>query len=246
MDNGKKIHLLIKFFSKKEHAEEFMDGNLYLNRLSFFMRIESPENDGRNDQMEALSQWVQPHDCKMTLKIPGLPDLNITGENLVSPFLLRRTGYKNLHLFCMYAMGIDESKFIDGKTDYSVRESEILKEQLWIDERCFDFGGYAVIVPVTQFMERLQIELSNLSFHHTYGQVSYFDESVFSGSFSEETIPFNKRDKYSYQNEFRVCIYTGTDDDEPRTISIGNIKDISALVKSSDLNTVFSDASLKI
>ena len=87
MESGKRIWYLIKFFSKREHAEMFMDGNLHMNRLSYFKPLETSSGDGRGDPYEAVSHWWQPHDTIIKLNFQGFPELTITKEDLGSTYL---------------------------------------------------------------------------------------------------------------------------------------------------------------
>jgi hypothetical protein len=54
------ILFLIKFFSEESHAEEFLAGNLYLNRLSYFKRLENRDDVTRRDPNEAVSLGFSP------------------------------------------------------------------------------------------------------------------------------------------------------------------------------------------
>jgi hypothetical protein len=38
------VWCLVNFFNKKEHADEIVAGNLYLNRLSYFRTLEQCED----------------------------------------------------------------------------------------------------------------------------------------------------------------------------------------------------------
>ncbi len=58
--------LPIKFYGKKEHAEKFMGGHLYANRIGYFRAIE--EDSQRSDPDEG---WVQQEGGKLTLGVEG-------------------------------------------------------------------------------------------------------------------------------------------------------------------------------
>jgi hypothetical protein len=76
--------------------------------------------------------------------------------------------------------------------------------------------------------------------------VNYFDGAKFHGAVDEEEIPFNKRNIYSYQNEFRIVIDTQTRGDDPFSLNMGSIREFSALFRSSDLNGLFKIDSIEI
>jgi hypothetical protein len=53
------IWLFIKFFQNEAWATDFMKGKIYLNRLSYFRRIESLYDDNnRLDTNEAVAAWL--------------------------------------------------------------------------------------------------------------------------------------------------------------------------------------------
>jgi hypothetical protein len=45
--SGRTIWYFVKFFAKESHADQFIKGGLYLNRLSYFKKIENDDEDGR-------------------------------------------------------------------------------------------------------------------------------------------------------------------------------------------------------
>ena len=246
MAHDKQIWYLIKFFTQKEHAEQFMDGDIYMNRLSFFKKIEDAGDDGRADQYEAISHWWQPDDLIIKLNIPGVGETEITKKDLAAPVTMALQAHDDLHVFCMYAMWTDGFECIDGKIDYAQEDAEKLRKQLIIDERCFKFGEHAVIVPAVQFIEKTKIALKETKKKSRMKIVDYFDGKKFHGAVDEVGIPFNKLNEYSYQNEFRICIDSQTRGDDPFTLRIGGIREFSARVKSSELNGLFKIDSIEI
>lgn len=234
MSHGKEILYLIKFFTQKEYAEQFMDGNLYMNRLSFFKKIEDTCDDGRLDRHEAISHWWQPHDLIIKLNVPKIGEIKLTKTDLAAPVSMAFDIHNDLHIFSMYAMSADEYEDV-----------EKLREQLKIDKRCCDFGEHAVIVPAVKFIEKSKVALIRNNRKSRMASVNYFDDETFHGSIDKMKIPFNKLKKYSYQNEFRICIDNKTKGDDPFILRIGSIREFSALVKSSDLNGLFSTVEIQ-
>ena len=51
-----KIFALVKFFSELEHAQHFLDGDLFMQRLSYYRRQEDAE--GRWDATEGVWAWL--------------------------------------------------------------------------------------------------------------------------------------------------------------------------------------------
>jgi len=246
MQTGKTIWYFIKFCAKQEHAEMFMDGKLFMNRLSYFKPLDTASGDGRGDQSEAVSHWWQPHDTTIKLTFPGFPELTLTKDDLAFPTSMSYEFHDHLHIFCMYGMATAGFDMVDGKIEYSPDQADELKRQLAIDERCFEFGEFAVVVPATQLVERVKASLTEKRLPARLRAVDYFDGTIFHGEVKVEEIPFRKLRQYSYQNEFRICINTGTRGEDPMTLDIGSLRDCSAMARSSDLNKLFSIESIAV
>jgi hypothetical protein len=113
-----------------------------------------------------------------------------------------------------------------------------LRQQLKIDERCFKFGKFAVVIQAVPFMDQLQKALKIQGHQVAWGMVRYYDETTFHGSIPRKEIPFRKQKRFSYQQEFRICVHPKVMLDSPITIKIGTISSICAKMDSSRLNSV--------
>ena len=236
--SGRKIWYLIKLFEKESYADQFMSGLLYLNTLAYFRKRESECDDGRVDSAEAVAMWWQPNDIILTLKVPKLAiEIAITEKDLAAPVSVSFNRHDFLHLLCLYAVYWTGFEPVGGKIHCDPKEAEALQRQLRIDDRCFKFGEFAVIVPVVPFLDRLKKTLR----HKATGRlVEYYDDEIFHGEIPEKDIPFRKQKRFSYQREFRLCFDTGAVQDSPITISIGDISDICAKVPSAKLPDIFT------
>lgn len=229
---------LIKFFDKEAYADQFMAGSLYLNRLSYFKKLEAA-TDGRPDSTEAVAMWWQPDDLVIDLDVPGVGKTKITKADLAAPVSMAFEFHDHLHLLCMYAMHTGRFGFIDGHLDLAPEELDDLKAWIQIDERCFEFGKFAVITPVVPFLERVKAAFKAQGVKAKGKLVKYYDDEIFHGEIALEDIPFSKQKRFAYQREFRLCVNTGTKGDDPLTIQIGDIHDICGKVESAWLNTLF-------
>ena len=232
------IWYFIKFFQDERYADQFMAGELYLNTLSYFKKLES-EDDGRMDSTEAIAMWWQPDDISIKFTAPGLGETEITKKDLAAPVSMAYDYHNYLHVLCLYAVHTTGFECIDGKIDYAASEAEELQRQLHIDERCFKFGEHAVITPAVPFLDQLRGALKSQS-HRAVGKlVEYYDERTFHGEIPPKEIPFRKQKQFSYQREFRLCIYPTVLHSNPLTIQIGSISKITAKVGASRLNSLF-------
>jgi hypothetical protein len=101
------------------------------------------------------------------------------------------------------------------------------------------FGAHAVVVQAPAFIERAKKALSEQAKANTMNLVEYYDDETFHGQIETKKVPFMKQKKFSYQNEFRICVDTKQNGDNHLIIPIGNLADISAKLESSKLHEVF-------
>jgi hypothetical protein len=242
----KTIWYLVKFFSKEQHADQFIAGQLYLKRLSYFKKVEEACEDGRPDANEAVAFWWQPDEILINLSFGGSGEVEITKNDLAAPVSISFDHHDYLHIFCMTAIYTDGFECIDGKIEYTENEAANLRKQLEIDKRCFKFGKFAVVTPAVPFLGHVKQAPQTQGYGCKGRLVDYYDEQLFHGKFAEQDIPFKKQKAFSYQREFRLCITPKTADDTALVIDIGDIKHISAKTESSLLNTLFKIDSIKV
>ncbi len=240
------IWYFVKFFNNEVHADEFMRGNLHLKRLGYFKTMEQQKDDGRPDSREAISHWWQPNDFVMKLTVPGVGEIEIKNDDLAGPVSMSYDYHENLHVFCLYSIHTVGFEIIDGKIDYAESEGETLKKQLEVDPRNSKLGGFAVVTPATQFLDRLKSVLQMRGQYFKGRLVEYYDDKTFHGSIQPDEIPFWKQQHFSYQNEFRICINTKTIGDDPLNISVGDISDICGKIQSEKINDLLSIKSIKV
>jgi hypothetical protein len=111
------------------------------------------------------------------------------------------------NLFCLYSL------------DMSMMEEN---KEIRIDARLKkNSDAFLIIKDVPQFLQRLRKALDEKGGYWEHHMVEYID---FSNYYGERTF-FQKDKTYEYQNEFRLFIEHGKD--EPISISVGDISDIS-------------------
>jgi hypothetical protein len=229
----------IKFFSNEHYADQFRLGRLHLNRLSYFKTLEKPSQDGRADAAEAIAMWWQPDDFAMDLNIPNIGATRITKKDLAGPVSMSFDAHNHVHVFCLYAMYAAGYSASNGGFQIETSDVERLRAALTIDERCFQFGRYAVVVSVGPFLNRLRTALRLFGKWHKAGLVHYYDEAAFHGEIPRAEIPFWKQKRFDYQKEYRVVVRTGTRGFDPLTLPIGDITAFSATVEASKLNSIW-------
>jgi hypothetical protein len=220
----KPIFFLLKIFEKKEYAEDFIKGRLFLNRVSYFKAIEN-NDDKRGDEYEAVYAWLQPNKTKISIG-----DIEIKSEDIVSPIVIQSQYHDNLHLLCLYA------SYTDKFQNVSKNNVEEFRKEIKINERCISLGNYAVLILNTQLFFKRFINATKKYNYRVKGQlVKYYDPTTFHGFIKKDTI-FQKQIEYSYQKEFRFAIDTGTKGTNPIMMEIGDLSDIASISSPQEIN----------
>lgn len=155
MTDDQTILYFIKFFQQEEYADEFVKGKLYLNRLSYFKKVEAIYDTERSDANEAVAMWFQPRGFYMTINNPMFGRIEITEKDLAAPTSISFDHHDHYHVLCLHAITVNGFECVDGKFHLSEGQVDELHRQLRIDPRCFRFGRFAVIVAARPFVERI-------------------------------------------------------------------------------------------
>jgi hypothetical protein len=101
-----------------------------------------------------------------------------------------------------------------------------------IDKRNFRFGEHAVVLLNPQeFMTRIEAILKTGGIEAKGDLVEYVDDDH-----KGKLGPFKKLRKFVYQSEWRLVCLGGPGG--PRKIQIGSIREISALIRCDEINTL--------
>ena len=192
-----RISALLKFASK-EHVDDFVKGNLYMNTLGYFAHMEAEQQaDLRRDSFEGVGALRQADGAILSMEVDGefQPVLRIKGAIKWWP----PAGIQ-ANVFCMHAL-------------LSSSEPEL------IDERNFHFGDtFAVVRDGDEFLRRLKVAGEHLGMG--WQLVEYVDEQKHNGAMGV----FRKRSVFSYQSEFRIALKPGLG--KPLTVKVGDLSDI--------------------
>jgi hypothetical protein len=230
---------LVRFFDEEEYADQFMQGQLRFNRLRYYKRLEATCGGGRGDYAEAPAAWWQK--TNFLMEFHDHPELNIRPENLAGPVLFSFENFDNLSILCATAIHTGEFDLDHGSGLISIAEGdeEKLLKQLSIDPRCFKMGLFAVMVQAAEFVLRAKKAIEALEYTYNSTLVRYFDPDIQHGTFPLSEMPFWKRNVFSYQNEYRICVDTHTKGEDVIWIDIGDIRDIAAKVLAENVDTTY-------
>ena len=232
------IFFFAKIFEKKEHADDFVRGSLFANRLSYFKRIEN--RDGRGDKYEgAIMPRLDGLSITLTctdIETGEVSDITILEEDFAAPPIIQPTWLDHSNVFCMYAGYSGTFKEI------SIDNLQCFQKQLEIPEECTKLGRYAVLIKnVTEFIRRVRITAKREKYRICWRLLRYYDPEVGTPRLvsSLDSI-FSKSKEYEYQREFRFAIDTGTLESDPITLDIGDISDIAFRMDTPDINRLLS------
>ena len=223
----KTTFFLVKFFGKANHADDFVRGQIFANRLSAFKEAEDSDETGRMDQHEGTTGWMQPVKSRLTLNGMDMSD------DLAGPVQIQMDWLNHLNVFCVHAAHSGDLDLASLSND----NIEPLRQELMIPGKCLSLGKYAVVVKnVTEFINRMRSSAQAKNYRIAYGLVKYYDPATFHGNFRDVESVFRKQGQYSFQREFRFVINSGSLGECPLVMDIGDIRDIALQLESTELN----------
>jgi hypothetical protein len=224
-EDMKSAFLMFKFGENEHMQKLYEEGEIYLNTISFFKITEDQKL--RGDKHENITHNWQSD--QIDLKINGQPLKDIVGS--VKVYNPQEDKYQFTHIYSMSALCWGDN--LEGK--------KIL------DERMKGFGNSVVIINnVKEFLARLEKTLDKLC-PDTINRLStdvvkYYDPNKHHGDLDI----FCKSDEYSYQREWRIGVAKKDNIQNDFSFKIGNIKDISTILKIEDFRNEVSRKDGKI
>lgn len=221
-----KIFFFIKVFKEKSYLDDFLNGILYMNPLSFFKSYEEEYINNISDKYEGIGGWYQPKN--IILKIG---DHVIPSDDIVSPIAIQHTALDTLNIYSLYS---GDNKGFDEITSENVSEFE---EHLKLDKTAYSLGDYcAVVMNPSLFQERIinAAKVQNLNLVMDF--IEYYSPDDFHGNFSFPDGIFKKQIQYSHQNEYRIVINRNSSESNAFRFNIGSISDICYVCETKDFN----------
>lgn len=218
----RKIAFFLRIFENEKYMEEFLNGKIFINRLSYFRQLEEDVADNRADLKEGLAALWQPEDVIVKLNGYRLTDF-------AAPIESRIVGSDNLHVFCLFAGATNANNLSDPN------KIDVIREDLKVPEEFAKLGNHIVLIHNSQaFIERMVNAVKNKGFRGSAGMVEYYDPESFTGEFGDRAA-FYKQNMYSHQKEYRFAIDTGTEGNNALVLDIGCIRDIASICDTWDV-----------
>ena len=216
------LFLMAKLFACKDYADAFRAGRLYANTLGHFRRLAG--RSGQADPREG-ALWIDTDTAFVQMG-----DVSLTGCQMAFHSNLT----DRVNVVCLYTL---HSGLLVPALDELPPD---LKEKVY-DQEFFlpeAFGPHVVMITdLEEFVARVDTALqrccnkgciarSQQGFVQ-YGdpQPSFFD--YMEGRLRPLDPVFHKRPGFRPQNEYRIAFDTGVDAEKPRTLDIGDIRDIT-------------------
>ena len=206
---GERPLIFIKFTQKKEWAQDVLDGKLYMNKAGFYKELEEKSGKKGQGDVGELQPKLTNVECTVILNPTDKEKLiEIPFESKMVK--LRYEEDMNYPLYCLTGLTIDE--FIISEYSEKKVTLELPYSKMRIEEIENDFGRYAVVIPPSEFEERLYDSLSKEKVAWKFGKVKYRNNNNqdWLNDFinqSEERFLYKDLD-FSYQNEFRLVLDT--------------------------------------
>lgn len=209
-------HYLFLKIGALEHMQSLQkEGLVYCNPITYFLDREKDNGDGRIDVYENVVEIIKPKTDHILLK-PAKDENAVFKKLSVTSLELRKyISEPAINLFCLYA--------------FELPMNEPLGIPFKIPLPKIGGDTCLLITNPQEFVNRIMSFLISKNLSYEYSFVKYI-------SYEQHTIKkdvFMKHERYADQREFRFAI--NGKHNEPLSLSIGDISDISILYQKSFL-----------
>ena len=222
--------MLVKFFDRKEYAEQMMDGIIRAGRLKGFRKT---EDAARRDNLEGT---ILLEGVTLTIKTDDGDSFTVKPEDLAEPIEMRLDWIGDLNVFCMTGFRPQGP----GPWPSWPAVDRFMGQIAASLPSCRKFGGHAVVITDRrEFLARINRAAELQDWQATTGLVSYYDTYPPEIQGTRSVAPaFLKPRDFCMEREFRIALNTGTTGDCPVTLDIGGIRDISFHIETEKLATM--------
>lgn len=232
--------MLMKFGSEN-NLRKLQAGQLYMKNLKYYVDLEKTTDD--EDVGDKYDGQMMLQDVKISMYTADTHEF-ITQFDALSASM--NLGYLECPVFCMfmfdYRNHVEEN--LDGENltvKYQFTEEQVKKMP--------NFGDSVLIIKNgDEFVNRVKKGLLEAGYGFTRDHVQYYAfnnvEHLKQVQSDNSRIAFWKRDKYSYQQEYRFLIHDFVDD--YLLVDIGDISDITQLLRTEELLNTYLEITFKV
>ena len=212
------IFFFVKLFEDKHRVEQFQNGTVTAQRLSYFRELDPDEG----------TLFIHPTKVQI-----GTRDLT---PDLRGPILAKLNWLDNLHMFSVYAAHLDSDTLTDT--------TEFRRRLRVSDDFLAEKQTAVVVNNPTSFIDRIE-KAANVRGYGMYrGLVQYFDPDRPNTELLKHVDPrlpglqtlLFRKSKYQFQSEYRFVLITGSVGHDALNLQIGDISDITICVEARSLN----------
>ena len=219
---------LTRVFEEKEHAEQFLRGQVRAGTLLSYQEI---EDDHRIDPMEGILDSGQIERMEVTLRTPNGYTYTLShesGERMKQPL----PWADRFNILCTTASYVDPKWIVPGE-----RYDEVLDRYVRIPEAATKLGDFVVwIHEPDEFVERVRAAADKSDIPMHYGFVEYGRRPMPSLGLRDVGLIFRKREQYKYDREFRFSFESPQKVEGPLCLDVGDLNDIAKLFKTQEFN----------
>ena len=221
------IFAFVKLFDNKDHAEDFVNGKLFMNTVRSFKEYKDESGELRGDEYEGIVALYQPS----KLDEIKLGEHTIPASDLAAPIVMHGNHLLDHNVFCIYSLSSWGHDFVSAETITD------FKRTLELHDSCFGLGKYCVaIVNAKEFINRCSAAIEKENLNGSLGLVDYFNEHEFHGDMPEDKLGYQKRSFFSHQREYRVKIDTNKPKPSPYILEVGDLSDIATITTPAEFN----------
>ena len=232
--------MLMKFGSE-ENLKKLQKGQFYTKNLQYYVDLEKASDDDNvgdryEGQMVLENVQITMYDYETGAFVAQLD----------APTASMDLGYLKCPVFCMFMYDYRNhvSEELNGdilKVRYQFTEKQLSKLP--------EFGSHVLIIKNgNEFVDRVKKGLLREGYGFTRDFVQYHMgnslEHLQEVAQNDMRIAFWKRDKYDFQQEYRILVHTQVDDS--LSVDIGDLSDITDLMKTSDLSKTCFEIGFKV
>ena len=232
--------LLMKFGSE-ENLKKLQAGQLYMKNLKYYVDLEKTTDD--EDVGDKYDGQMVLQDIKINMYTV---DTNKFIAQFNAPTASMDLGYLQCPVFCMFMFDYRNhvEEHLDGE-NLTVKY-QFTEEQL---KKMPNFGDSVLIIKNgDEFVNRVKKGLLDAGHGFTRDYVQYYAfnnvEHLKQVQKDNSRIAFWKRNKYSYQQEYRFLVHDFVDD--YLSVDIGDISDITQLLRTEELLNTYLEITFKV
>ena len=208
-------YLFLLKYGEEKHLKQLQSGKLYMNHIGFFKQI--PDEVGRFDNMENITDiWQKPNLIKGELLCGNTKIAEIDKISIYIPEH-DKNQYTHISSFCLIEIPCKKA----------------LPVYNFVDSRIQKFGDSVLLIHnIKEFIDRIMqaVKFNKKMCKCRVAPIQYLPQN-YHGSVNI----FNKFEQFAYQKEWRCAIRNFKDLEKPFYLNIGSIRDISVLMKTSEL-----------